>query len=52
MNIVFVHFDSVPDNFNDAPVWLLVQVELEKLRLLCERIIKREKVKVSTCETY
>lgn len=27
-----------------------VQVELERLRLLCERIIKREKVKVSTYE--
>jgi hypothetical protein len=25
---------------------ILLQVELEKLRLLCERVIKREKVKV------
>lgn len=29
----------------------LVQVELEKLRLLCERIVKREKIKV-TCLSY
>lgn len=34
---------------------ILFQVELEKLRLLCERVIKREKVKVcipETCTTY